>query len=165
MYIYMTNGTFDFLQKLKDKYPKEKMLLMQNNEGAVLIHETFKKTLFSAPRRYEVIESIGNLENTGFVALHHIPVTDDDKPTFEYRFKNNAKQLQSFQGFTALRVLRPIKSNMYVVLTLWIDEKSYIGWEKSQVYQSFFQDTKAISTQTKMFMGSAYVSKYYIAEE
>ena len=165
MNIYLTSGTYDFLKKIKDKHLKETMLLIQNNEGAILLHETEKKTLFSAPRSYEVFESQGMLEKTGFMAFHHIPVTDDDKPIIEYRFSQNSSHINSITGFTALRCLRPKKATTYVILTQWKSEKFYLNWEASPAYQAFFQNIKSASAQTQMFMGSSYITKYYLPEE
>lgn len=165
MNIYMTSGTFDFLKRIKEKYSKESMLLMQNHEGALLVHETANKTVFSAPRSYEVLKSEGILENFGFLVLHHIPVLDDDKPVFEYKFKSNKTPLNVNPDFIALRVLRPLKSNTYIILTLWKSEKAYTDWETSNSYQSFFHGAKSAATQPQIFMGASYISKFYIPAE
>lgn len=165
MNIYLTSGTFDFLKKIKEKHSKETMLLMQNNESAVLLHETSKKTLFGAPRSYHVFESKGILENTGFIVFNHIPVIDEDQPLVEHRFKNNSSLFNSLPGSIALRCLKPVKSNNYIILTQWINEKSYLNWEQSPAYQTFFQETKSASAQTQMFMGSSYITKFYIPEK
>lgn len=165
MNFYMTSGTFDFLKKIKDKYTKEIMLLMQNNEGAVLVHETAGKTVFGAPRSYEVLKSEGQLENSGFLILNHIPVADDDKPVFEYRFKADNSSLNSNPGFLALRVLRPKKSNTYILLTQWNNERSYQDWENTPAYQAFVQATKSVPVQQQIFTGASYSSKYYIPSD
>ncbi|MBY0121115.1 antibiotic biosynthesis monooxygenase [Bacillus sp. S/N-304-OC-R1] len=165
MNIYMTSGTYDFLKRIKEKHSKETMLLMQNNEGAVLIHETLRKTVFSAPRSYDILKSEGLLENSGFLVLNHIPVMDDDKPVFEYRFKNDQSLINKQPGLLALRVLRPIKSNTYVILTLWKNEKLYLDWENTPSYQSLLQGAKSSSAQPQIFTGASYTSKYYIPSE
>lgn len=161
----MTSGTYDFLKRIKDKHPKETILLLQNNEGALLVHETANKTVFSVPRSYEVLKSEGILENSGFLILHHIPVMDDDKPVFEFRFKSEKTSLNENPGFIALRVLRPLKSNTYIIFTLWRSEKAYMGWETSPSYQSFFQGAKSSTAQPQIFMGASYISKFYIPTE
>lgn len=165
MNIYMTSGTFDFLKRIKEKYRNESMLLMQNQEGAVLVHETANKTVFSAPRSYEVLKSEGILENFGFLVLHHIPVIEDDKPVFEYQFKSDSAQQFNTTGFAALRVLRPMKNNTYVILTLWNSEGAYIAWENSPHYQSFLQGAKSAPSQPQLFLGASYTSKFYIPTE
>ncbi|MEH7343001.1 antibiotic biosynthesis monooxygenase [Bacillus sp. JJ1532] len=165
MNIYMTSGTFEFLKKIKGKYGKEKILLIQNNEEAVLVHETSGKTVFGAPRSYKVLKSEGVLENSGFLVLNHIPVIDDDKPMFEYRYSADHVHLLNNPGFVALRVLRPSKSNTYIILTLWKSERSYMDWENTPSYQSFFQGTKSPPAQSQIFMGAPYISKYYIPSE
>lgn len=165
MNIYMTSGTYDFLKRIKQKYIKETMLLMQNNEGALLVHETSKKTVFSAPRSYEILKSEGTLENSGFLVLNHIPVMDDDKPVFEYRFKNEKSTMNESPGLIALRVLRPTKSNTYIILTQWKNEKYYSDWENSPLSQLFLQGAKSSSAQPQIFSGASYTAKYYIPSE
>ncbi|WP_066295053.1 antibiotic biosynthesis monooxygenase family protein [Bacillus sp. FJAT-29937] len=165
MNIYMTSGTFDFLKKIREKYDKEKILLIQNNKEAMLVHETTRKTVFGAPRSYNVLKSEGILENSGFLVLNHIPVIDDDKPMFEYRYSSDHVHLFNTPGFKALRVLRPIKSNTYIILTLWESERTYTNWESTPSYQSFFQGTKSPPAQSQIFMGASYISKYYIPTE
>lgn len=164
MNIYMTSGTYEFLKRIKEKYTKETMLLMQNNEGALLLHETSKKTVFSAPRSYEILKSEGTLENLGFLVLNHIPVMDDDQPVFEYRFKNEKSVMNESPSLIALRVLRPTKSNTYIILTLWKNEKSYTDWENSPESQLFLQGAKT-SAQPQIFSGASYTAKYYIPSE
>jgi heme oxygenase (mycobilin-producing) len=165
MKIYLTSGTFDFLQKIKEKHPSETMILMQNNETSVLLHETPKKTVFGAPRSYQVLKSLGNLVQAGFASMKHIPVSDEERPVFEHRFKNKESIFQVLSGFIALRVLRPTKSNTYIIFTLWNNEKSYKEWEDSKAHENLFNNLASESLQAQMFMGKSYVSSYYLPHE
>lgn len=49
MYIYLTSGTGDFLEQVKNKYPNDHMILIHGEGNSVLIHETEGKTVFAAP--------------------------------------------------------------------------------------------------------------------
>jgi heme-degrading monooxygenase HmoA len=113
----MTSGTYDYLKKIEDKHPNETMVTMQNPDTAVLIHETSAGTLFKEPRSYEVIDSSGSFDHAGFAVLNNIPVTDEGRPLFEHRFKNRAGLIENEPGFAAIRVLRPLESNTYIILT------------------------------------------------
>ena len=164
--IHITSGTYDFLIKIKHKHSNDIMLLMQNNENTVLIHETERKTVFSMPRSFEVIESFGTLiENAQYAVMTNIPLTEEDRPLFEYRFKNSHALLRNLPGFIALRILRPLKANIYVILTLWQNEKSFKDWQASPSYLAFFQDTNSASKSLHLFSGDSYTKYYFINKE
>ena len=135
MNVYITTGTYDFLKKLKDKHSNETIFLMQNGENTLLLHETSGKTVFAAPRRYEVVDEKGTISEKGFVVMNNIPVTDEGRPLLEYRFKNRVGLIESEPGFIAIRVLRPIKSDTYIILTVWEKESYFLKWTKSNSFQ------------------------------
>ncbi|WP_066068376.1 antibiotic biosynthesis monooxygenase family protein [Neobacillus soli] len=165
MYVYMTAGTFEFLKKVETKYPKENMITMMNENGALLLHESIGATVFKEPRRYEVLETSGEMKKEGYAVMNNIPVTEEGRPLFEHQFKNRYSKFENEQGFIALRVLRPLSSNTYVILTVWEKEIYYQKWQNSE---SFFEAHKnkaaGIDLQPKIFASAAYVSKYTITE-
>lgn len=161
----MTGGTYQFLSKIKAKHPNETIILMQNNENAVLMHETVKKTIFSMPRSYEVIDSFGSLEEARFATLNNIPVTEEERPLFEYRFKNTKTVFETLPGFIAIRVLRPLKEHTYVILILWENEKFFKDWQSTPAYETFFSNASTNSKQAQLFMGSSYIKTYIIPED
>ena len=61
MNIYMTSGTPEFMESLKEKYAAERLIAMHGQGNSLLLHETEGKTVFQTPRRYEVIGSSGTL--------------------------------------------------------------------------------------------------------
>jgi heme-degrading monooxygenase HmoA len=168
MKLYMTSGTYDYLKKIEDKNPNETMVTMQNPDTAVLIHETSAGTLFKEPRSYEVIDSSGSFDHAGFAVLNNIPVTDEGRPLFEHRFKNRAGLIENEPGFAAIRVLRPLESNTYIILTLWKDEKFFRDWQSSKAYEKAHENRgteSGIDKQPQIFSSPSYVTKYYIPEE
>lgn len=169
MNIYMTTGTFDYLQTILQKYEHETMILMENEESALLLHETEKKSVFQSPRSYEVIDSSGLLDKkSGFFVMNHIPVTDEGRPVFEYRFKNRAGNLEKMPGYKAFRLLRPLKSDTYIVLTCWKDEQSFQNWKKSQAFEKAHskQETeKEPKSKITIFPRPSYVKTYLIPKE
>lgn len=165
MKIFITSGTYDFLNRIKNKHPNEDMLLMQNNENTVLVHETERKTVFNMPRSFEVIESFGSLaSNTEFAVMNYIPLTEEERPLFEYRFKNSHALLQNQPGFLALRILRPLKANVYVILTLWQSETTSKDWQASPSYTTFFSDIKTSSSSLQLFSGGSYTKYYFLSK-
>ncbi|MGG3563534.1 antibiotic biosynthesis monooxygenase [Neobacillus rhizosphaerae] len=163
MNAYLTTGTLDFLKKIEAKYPNEIMVTMINENNALLFHESAGETVFNEPRKFEELLSIGEMTKEGFVVLNTVPVTDEGKAVFEHQVKNQMNEVKSQQGFLALRVLRPLTSSQYVIMTVWKDETSYQAWQSSQ---NFFDVSKitGLDSQAKIFTSAPYVSKYMITE-
>jgi heme oxygenase (mycobilin-producing) len=160
---YITAGTIDFLKKIEAKYPNETMVTMVNQNNALLFHETPGETVFNEPREFEELLSIGEINKEGFVVMNNVPVTDEGRPLFEHQVKNQFIQVKNQQGFLALRVLRPLTANTYVILSVWKSEATYQGWQSSE---SFFDVSKMTGTdsQAKLFSSAPYSSKYMITE-
>ncbi len=141
MNVYMTTGTYTFLKTIKEKHANETIFLMQNGQTALLLHETSGKTVFASPRRYEVVDGKGTIQNKGFVVMNHIPVTEEGRPLIEYRFKNQVGVIENEPGFIAIRVLRPIKSDTYVILTIWKKESDFNNWTDFKSFSEAHQLT------------------------
>ena len=166
MNVYITTGTYDFLKTIKDKNSNEVILLMQNGETSLLLHETSEKTVFSSPRRYEVVDGKGTLQEKGFVVMNNIPVTEEGRPILEYRFKNRTGLIESEQGFIAIRVLRPIRSDTYVILTVWEKESDFLRWTNSKSFhQAHHKKQETPASITNIFSGASYVTKYTLISE
>ena len=164
MNVYMTTGTYDFLEKIKAKYSQEDMILMQNGQNSLLLHETLKKSVFEVPRKYEVVNGCGDLVNKGLAVFNNVPVTDEGRPVFEYRFKERIPSISQISGFRAIRLLRPVKGDTYVEFTLWGNEKAYSDWKHSSSFEEA-QKTDSISEFKSIFSGPAYFTQYIIPEE
>ncbi|WP_080847461.1 antibiotic biosynthesis monooxygenase family protein [Cytobacillus gottheilii] len=169
MFMYFTSGTYDFLKNIKEKHTNEKLVLLENENNALLIHESSGSTFFSAPRSYEIFESAGEFSEPGFAVLNNIPVTDEGRPLFEYRFKNRKGKIENEPGFIGLRVLRPQKDNTYIVLTFWEDEKSFNNWQKSNSFKQAHSkpdgQKEEQSKPPQIFAGASYITKYYRTNE
>ncbi|MDZ5713065.1 antibiotic biosynthesis monooxygenase family protein [Jeotgalibacillus haloalkalitolerans] len=161
--IYMTFGTPDFLHKFQEENPNETMIQMLGEDTALLVHETEGETLFNQPRKYEVFDGSGQLTENGFFVFNNIPVSDEGRPVFEHRFKNRAGLIEEEPGFIAIRVLRPVDSDTYVVLTQWDDEQSFKDWQTSQSYNKAHAKrgtSEGIDHQKSIFPRSSFVTKY-----
>jgi heme oxygenase (mycobilin-producing) len=168
MKVYLTSGTPDYLMKIKAQHPEENLVLMNNLDSAILVHETNGESLFNEPRKYEVIDSAGTLGQEGFAVLNNIPVTDEGRPLFEDRFLNRPRLIENEPGFQAIRVLRPLSSNTFIILTIWKNEGAFENWQKSKAYEQTHKNrgTEAgiDSAKPNIFESASYVSKYYISE-
>lgn len=165
MFVYITAGTFDFLKKIEAKYPEERMFTFQGASGALLFHEAQGNTVFKAPRRFEIIASSGELAKKAFTVMYNIPVSNDDRPILEDWLKKRTKKLAIEQGLIALRLLRPLSSNTFVLMTVWKNESCFHQWKNSA---SFFEANEMSGfvkdPQTKIFASGPYFSEYYITE-
>ncbi|WP_409291745.1 antibiotic biosynthesis monooxygenase family protein [Peribacillus sp. SCS-37] len=169
MNIFITAGTAGFLGTIKQKNSGENMLLLNSIENSLLLHETEGATIFSQPRKYEVIDSVGSLAGRGYAVMNNIPVTDEGRPIFEYRFKNRAGLIQNEPGFIAMRVLRPLNSDTYVIFTLWENQQGFDNWQNSQSFAKAHAKKEgapeADAPQQTIFSGSSYVTKYAVSED
>ncbi|WP_313893077.1 antibiotic biosynthesis monooxygenase family protein [Psychrobacillus sp.] len=158
MNLYITSGTPEFMESIQEKYSKEEIFLLHGKGNSLLVHETEKKTVFQVPRKFEVVESAGKFAHNGYFVLHNIPISDEGKPIFEYLYTNLTSTLEKEPGFIALRVLKPIKSDVYVILTEWTGPNSFDVWQKSADInfdkladkQNFFTSAPYISTYTSI---------------
>lgn len=160
MNLYMTSGTPEFMQSIKKKHPNEELFLLHGTGNSVLIHETSNKTVFQVPRKYKVLESAGNFSHNGYFVLQHIPITDEGKTIFEHKYTNLGPTAQNEPGFIALRVLEPIKSETYIILSEWTGPSSYEVWEKTVNL-----DFSMIADKQNLFTSAPYISTYQSIEE
>jgi heme-degrading monooxygenase HmoA len=165
--MYITTGTTDYLTKLKNDHPAEKMLLLENEDYTILLHETMGKSVFNEPREYEVLDSVGDLGGK-FAVCNNIPVTDEGRPIFEYRFNQRARLIEKEPGFVAIRVLRPLSNDTYIIMTLWESEKHFKNWQQSKAYEKAHQKRgkqEEIEQQKTIFPRPSYVTTYIIPKQ
>ncbi|PCK22268.1 antibiotic biosynthesis monooxygenase [Bacillus pumilus] len=160
MNVYITYGTADFLHKIAKKHQQEHMLYMVEKEQAALFHETEGDTVFIAPHAYDVIYAKGELVQSGFVTLNHIPVKLESRPLFEFTFQKKTNISEHQRGFQALRVLRPQKDEgVYLILTIWESEAFFQDFQESETFFQLHEDTGSI------FSRPAYLTSYHAATD
>ncbi|WP_370873969.1 antibiotic biosynthesis monooxygenase family protein [Oikeobacillus pervagus] len=152
-----------------NNHKRENLVLMQNGEHTLLLHETDKKTIFQSPRSYEIVVKSGKIDrHDGFFVMNHIPLTDEGRPVFEYRFKNRSGFIENAPGFKALRVLRPVHSDTYIILTEWQNEEAFNRWKKSKTFENAHkkqQDYQKEEDKTPIYPRPSYVTTYFIPKE
>lgn len=169
MNVYITSGTIDYLLRFKESQQGEAMVFMNNEDSALLIHESGAASLFKEPRRYEVIDSSGTLvQKEGFAVFNNIPVTVEGRPLFEHRFLNRPRLIENEPGFMAIRVLRPLSSNTYIILTIWENEAAFKKWQQSKAYSHAHKnrgtDAGLDGGKPSIFESASYVATYYIPD-
>ncbi|MHA6260196.1 antibiotic biosynthesis monooxygenase family protein [Sporosarcina sp. CAU 1771] len=163
MNIFLTSGTFDFMKSLREKYPSETMVVMSGAGNAVLLHETNGKSLFQTPRRYKTIGESGTLTEEGYFVFNNIPVTDEGRPIFEHQISKWLDSVDLQQRNVAFRLLSPIDSNTYIVLSQWSDAAGYHTWKNSTAAQQLdrlISNESGASKMPHMFSSASYVTTY-----
>ncbi|MGN7387168.1 antibiotic biosynthesis monooxygenase family protein [Sporosarcina sp. SAFN-015] len=163
MYMYLTSGTIDFMEKIQQRHSNEEMILMHGGGRSLLVHETEGKSVFQAPRRYEVVSSAGKLKAEGYFVCNNIPVTDEGRPVFEHRFSTNTGKIESEKGFIAFRLLRPLDSDTYIVMTEWEDPIDYDRWKNSQAFKDSphsLNMKEFAGNTTHIFASASYLTTY-----
>ena len=164
MFIYLTSGTADYMETLRKKFvPKEQMIVLHGSGNSILLHETEGKTLFATPRKYEVIDSVKSIEQSGYFVLNNIPVADEGRPVFEKRFLSRSRAIEQEPGFIAYRLLRPVGSDTYIVLTQWTGPSSFEAWKNSQSFKEAHSKPDRATPgvqQQNIFNAASYVTTY-----
>ncbi|ALC80625.1 MULTISPECIES: antibiotic biosynthesis monooxygenase family protein [Bacillus] len=165
MFFYVTYGTLDYLQKFSHNHTNEKLHIMHGEDQAILFYESDNKSLFQSPHKYEVIDRAGELRACEYAAFNHIPVSPESRPLFENRFKNRSGNIESEPGFIALRLLRPIKSDTYLIVTLWESEHEFTSWKNSSSFEQAHSDSSPKEKKHQsIFLRPPYVASYYAVE-
>ena|SRR5690625_251350 len=137
---YMTNGTYDFLNKIKEKHNISPFLLMHNSAKAVAYYEDASASIFELSRNYELLNETGSLKEVGFMSMTHIPVTEEGRPIFEMDYKEKVDKLAGVNGVIGARILRPYRGNTYILLIEWNHLKEYQSWKN---IDPIFQEKQA----------------------
>ncbi len=161
--VYITRGTPEFMETVKNKHANEHMILMHGQGTSQLLHETEGTTVFQTPHRYEVVAEIGQLQEHGFFALNNVAISDEGKPVFENRFKTTSQSMEGTQGFIAFRLLRPIGSDTYVLLTEWEDSASFDTWKHTPAFADAYDTERSDSfagPAVHIFASAPYLAVY-----
>lgn len=166
MNFFITYGTIEFLQRLKEQHPKEKLyLLHKEGDQGCLLHETTGETIFKEGHNYEALDHVGSIADGKYVVMNNIAVTDEGRPSFESRFNQRARLIEKEPGFAAIRVLRPLSNDTYIILTAWEEEKSFTDWQASQAYNQAHKKrgtSEGVDKQPAIFLRPSYVTSYHI---
>ncbi|QTD43150.1 antibiotic biosynthesis monooxygenase [Sporosarcina sp. Te-1] len=135
---------------------------LKNEEEHLLLLEA-KTSPFEYTESYEILDQTGKLEQGRFAVLNNIPVSEEGRELFEQRFRNRAGLIEQEPGFVAIRVLRPLNSDTYVILTMWENEESFTGWQQSQAYTKAHAKrgtADGIDKRPNMFPRASFVTTY-----
>ncbi|WP_255437596.1 antibiotic biosynthesis monooxygenase [Thalassobacillus sp. CUG 92003] len=163
--VSMTNGTPNYLAKLDKQHPDVTLHFLQNEDKTVAYYEGDDTSIFAEGREYEIVDAVGDIKDSGYVVMNNIPVSDEGRPVFEDRFKNRAGSVEETEGFQAIRILRPLSGNTYVVFTQWRNEESFTRWKNSQSFEKAHSQSGPDHKGKPSFIdGEAYITQYHMVQ-
>lgn len=143
--------------------PNARLVFLKNGEDAALLYETAGAALLPDVDVYQILDASGDINSGYFTVFNNIPVTAEGRERFEELFNNRARMIEKEPGFEGIRVLRPMNSDTYVILTLWIDEKSFMDWQQSDSYGNAHAKrgtAEGIDKVANIFPRPSYVTTY-----
>ena len=111
-----------------------KILLKEINNTEFLSLQEQPLSCTIGKEEYEIIDKFGDLKLEGVVILNYVPVRSEGRMNFEERFLNRPRKIENENGFRAIRIMRPMNSNTYVILSQWDSENSFRNWQNSNAY-------------------------------
>jgi len=69
------------------------------------------------------------------VVTNRIQVAKGQEEAFEQRFRGRAGLVEGMPGFIRLQILRPLKSDYYLVVTWWESEAAFLAWTESPQFR------------------------------
>ncbi|WP_279326639.1 antibiotic biosynthesis monooxygenase family protein [Bacillus kexueae] len=150
-----------FMYMLTEK-PEGKGMMLQSEEGASYLLETDIENDMYNGLKYHVLDSVGTLDGQ-LVVCNHIPVSPEGRSTFEDRFQKRARLIEKEPGFKAIRVLRPLTDDTYVIMTVWENDQAFLNWQQSKAYDQAHkkrETTAGVDQQKSIFPRPSFVKRY-----
>lgn len=151
------------MESLQKKHKNEQTIVMHGKGNSLLLHESEGPSFFQTPMKYDVIGSAGSFEDKGFFAFNNISVTDEGRPIFEHWVLSHVDAIENESGFIAHRLLRPLGSNTYIILTQWSKKVFFDLWKESLSYQQLLAATETgtgLEKKPHMFSSAPYITTY-----
>jgi heme-degrading monooxygenase HmoA len=114
--------------------PNARLIYLVDGEESTVLFEGEGGAAPQGFEAFEVLNAVGDINDGYFAVFNNIPVTEEGREIFESRFRNRAGKVEGEPGFAAIRVLRPLSSDTYIILTMWKDEASFKDWQASESY-------------------------------
>ncbi len=162
MKLYKWLGSEEEAVKVVNDLNNSPFVHLKNREESLLLCEA-EDAPFTYTEAYEILDQTGELQGNGFAVLNNVPVTAEGKALFEQRFQNRAKLIEHEPGFIAIRVLRPLTSDTYVILTIWENSNAFTSWQDSQAYSKAHAKRgteKGIDKRPNIFSRPSFVTTY-----
>ncbi|WP_100012256.1 antibiotic biosynthesis monooxygenase family protein [Lentibacillus sediminis] len=144
-----------------------KILLKELNDTELLSLQEEEQSCTIGNESYQIIDRSGALESNGFVVLNYVTVKLEGHMKFEERFLNRPRKIENEIGFRAIRVMRLMNGNTYVILFQWDSKNSFRNWQNSTAYSHAHKHrgTKnGIDQEEGVLKGKPYHRIYHVSE-
>ncbi|MDM5187398.1 antibiotic biosynthesis monooxygenase [Bacillus sp. DX4.1] len=137
--------------------------IAKSNEKDMFYKENIEEGV-QGSLQYDVLDAVGEFKGqAGFIVCNNISVTEEGRATFENRFQNRAGLIENEPGFQAIRVLRPLTDDTYVILTMWESEQNFKDWQESQSFERAHKKRPAQASaepQKSIFSRPSFVTTF-----
>lgn len=165
MYLHLTSGTEDFLQKLKDKYLNESFILASNNQKSILFYKSStKKSIFQMPQVYEVLEQSTKEAQKKVVSTHRFHLDKDNQSSIEFNLRKVYLEIGRVYQPTESFLLLEHKKKSIMILFVWEQELTYKQFQSSKLYESMTDLKKYYHSSEEAFFTPYLEQSYYIIE-
>lgn len=134
MELYKWTGSRDQGVAILAASPNVRLIYLVDGEEATVLYEAEGGAAPQGFEAFQILNAVGDINDGYYAVFNNIPVSGEGRELFESRFQNRAGKVEEEPGFAAIRVLRPLDSDTYIILTLWKDEESFKNWQQSQAY-------------------------------
>lgn len=93
------------------------------------------------------------------VVQNRVPVAEGQEEAFLDRFRTRRGLVDARPGFVRNMVLRPIKGNHFIVLTIWESEEHFRAWTESDA----FKEAHSRVPPREMFRGRSELEIHQVA--
>ncbi len=158
MFTYLTHGSEYYMQRLIDKHKNRSILEFAGPEDIILYEESTEKTVFSTPESFEIIDSEGEVTAHAPLILRYFQVSDDRRKVAESKLTEQ-KNFSDYAGFTAYRLLRPLRGQSYCVVLQFSDEQTLADFKNSSIYRDTYEDSVVKNYQPADFISNIHFTK------
>lgn len=165
MYASFTSGTYHFLEQLTKKHlDKYNFYFMKNNRTTIVYYEhKRKKSIFVSGKTFSILKTYETIQPKGFVTMEHVPISGDGVSFFEGRAKKIFLDLTERRGVVAMRLLKQLKKNEFVIMTQWKSERDEQFWRNSPAYE--YHNVRNFARLSAYFAERPFVNSFYMVEE
>lgn len=134
----------------------------KNNTAADAWYAEGFEDFLEAEATHTIINQTGRLPVQSYVVCNNVPVLEDKQLQFEERFLQRAGKVEKEPGFEAIRILKPIHSDVNVIITFWQDASFFTGWQESSAYKEAHKHRNTKQGLSKsIFSRPSYVEYYH----
>ncbi|RDX00836.1 antibiotic biosynthesis monooxygenase family protein [Listeria kieliensis] len=160
-YIYITSGTEHYLRQILAEHPGEGIMLLQNYEHSILLHETSGASVFKEENTYRKLQSSGKMKGYGFVTLEYIMMQrDEEVPIFLQNYEQMVRQLHETPGLQCVQLGQSLTQNKFLVLAFWDSEMYYQAFKATPYHARIVAMMEKNNTQ----IGFSHIDTYHFPE-